>query len=187
VLAAIGLAVLTQIDAGSGMSLLALANVLMAGGFGLVVTLVVQMVMAAAPPERAGAASALSETSQEFGGALGLAVLGSLGTAVYRGGMADAIPAGVSPEAAAAARDTLGGALAVASHLPDPIAAILLDTARDSFLQGLHLTAVIGATVFVGIAILTMAVLGRTPASEAPSELPEPVAIGPEPELECAA
>jgi DHA2 family multidrug resistance protein-like MFS transporter len=187
VLAAAGLAVLTQIDADSSLALLAVANVLMAGGFGLVVTLVVEMILAAAPPERAGAASALSETSQEFGGALGLAVLGSLGTAIYRDAVAGGIPTAVPPAAAEAARDTLGGAVAAAAQLPDPVAAALLAASRDAFLQGLQLTAVIGATVFVGIAILVMAVLGRATVSAAPSEQPEPVAGGPLSEVECAA
>jgi DHA2 family multidrug resistance protein-like MFS transporter len=59
-----------------------------------------------APPERAGAASGISETSSEFGGALGIAILRVIGTAVYRGQVADTVPAGVPPEAAAAARDT---------------------------------------------------------------------------------
>ena len=82
-------------------------------------TLTTDLIVGSAPPERAGAASAISETSAEFGGALGIAVLGSIGTAVYRGAMADAMPAGVPPEAAEAARDTLGGAVAAAEQLPD--------------------------------------------------------------------
>ena len=67
-------------------------------------------IIGAAPAERAGAAAALSETSSELGGALGIAVLGSVGTAIYRGCMATAALVGVPPEARKAALDTLGGA-----------------------------------------------------------------------------
>jgi hypothetical protein len=74
--------------------------------------------------------AALSETSSELGGALGIAVLGVIGTAVYRGQVADGVPAGVPPEAADAARDTLGGVVAVAAGLPEQLGAAVLDAAR---------------------------------------------------------
>jgi DHA2 family multidrug resistance protein-like MFS transporter len=187
VLAALGFAVLSQVDEGSGVRLLAAANLLMAAGFGLVVTLVVEMIMAAAPAERAGAASALPETSQEFGGALGLAILGSLGTAIYRNEMADSIPAGLPAGAAESARDTLGGAVVAAAGLPDPMAASLLESAREAFIQGLQLTAVIGVVLFIAVAIVVMTVLGREAAESAGTEELDSVADGTMLELECAA
>lgn len=67
--------------------------------------------------ERAGAAAGISETGAEFGGALGIAVLGSIGTAIYRNGVIDAIPASIPRAAAGPARDTLGEALSVAQQL----------------------------------------------------------------------
>ena len=87
-------------------------------GLAPVFTLATDIIVGSAPPERAGAASAISETSAEFGGALGIAILGSIGTAVYRGQVADAFPAGIPPGAAEAARETLGGAVAAAAQLP---------------------------------------------------------------------
>ena len=75
------------------------------------------MIIGAAPPERAGAASAISETCSEFGGALGIAILGSIGTAIYRRAMARSVE-GIPREAAEAARDTLGGAVAAAEQVP---------------------------------------------------------------------
>ncbi|HYV68111.1 MAG TPA: hypothetical protein VE964_17850, partial [Myxococcales bacterium] len=72
----------------------------------------------------------------ELGGALGIALLGSIGAALYRGAMADAIPPGVAPEAAEAARATLGGALAVAAQLPEQAGAALRAAAREAFTQG---------------------------------------------------
>jgi MFS transporter, DHA2 family, multidrug resistance protein len=98
-----------------------------------VVTLATDMIVGSAPPEQAGAASGISETSAEFGGALGIAVLGSIGTAVYRNQVAARLPADVPPAATTATRETLGGAVAAAAQLPEPLAATLLGAAREAF------------------------------------------------------
>ena len=106
--AAVGLIVLAQLKEGSSLALLVTGTSLLGLGVGPVGTLGTDIVVDAAPPERAGAASALSETATELGGALGIAVLGSIGTAVYRGTLGDDLPA--------AARDTLGGAVEAAGR-----------------------------------------------------------------------
>jgi DHA2 family multidrug resistance protein-like MFS transporter len=77
-----------------------------------VFVLATDIIVGSAPPERAGAASALSETGSELGGALGIGVLGSIGTAIYRHAMSNGMPAGISGVAAHAARNTIGGAIA---------------------------------------------------------------------------
>src|SRR5256714_4716189 len=100
ILGAAGLLVLTQVDAHSGLLLLLVGAGIMASGVVAAMTLTGDMIMTSAPPERAGAASALSETANELGGALGIAILGSIGTAVYRRQVADALPAGLPPDAA---------------------------------------------------------------------------------------
>src|SRR4029453_3758292 len=107
----------------------------------------------------AGAASALAETGAELGGALGLAVLGSLGIAVYRSQVAAAIPPGISPEVAKAVQETLGGAVGGAWRSPGQIGVALLGTAYEAFIQGLQLTAVIGAVVMISLAFLTAVML----------------------------
>ena len=85
-----------------------------------VFTLGIDTIVAAAPARRAGAASGISETSSELGGALGIAVLGSIGTAMYRAHLGQAAPAGIPEAARKAALDTLGGAVSVAARLaPD--------------------------------------------------------------------
>ena len=119
-LAAVGFALLTQLDRATGLAVLVTGSVVFSLGLAPVDTLAADLTVGAASAERAGAASALSETSAEFGGALGIAILGLVGTAAYRGQIANAIPAGVPPQAAAAARDTLGGAVAetVVQHHP---------------------------------------------------------------------
>jgi DHA2 family multidrug resistance protein-like MFS transporter len=170
VLAAIGLGLITLIDLNS-LALVVIGNTLMSLGFGFTFTLTVDLVVAAAPPERAGAASALSETGAEFGGALGLAVLGSLGIAVYRSRVAAALPPDLSPEVAEAVQKTLGGALLTAAQLPDPLGKALLDAAREAFVLGLQLTSFIGAVIMMGLAVLITIML-RHVGLEAGAERP---------------
>src|SRR6266498_4493577 len=129
-LAAVGLGLFTRLDSTAGLTLLVTGSVVFSLALAPVDTVATDLAVGAAPPERAGAASALAETSAEFGGALGIAILGVVGTAAYRGQMAHALPAGVPPQAAAAARDTLGGAVAAAGQLPDQLGQALLGAAR---------------------------------------------------------
>jgi MFS transporter, DHA2 family, multidrug resistance protein len=121
-LTAVGFGMLTRVDGSSGLAVVVAASVVISAGLGPLMTLATDMVVGAAPSERGGAAAALSETSGVLGGALGIAILGSIGTAVYRSQVTGALPAGVPPEAAQAARDTLGGAVAAAGQLPDQLA-----------------------------------------------------------------
>jgi MFS transporter, DHA2 family, multidrug resistance protein len=182
-LSAVGFGMLTQVDAGSGLAVIVIGSVVLALGVAPVGTLATDIIVGSAPPERAGAASGISETSAEFGGALGIAVLGSIGTAVYRSEVADGVPGGVPHDAAEAARDTLGGAVVVADELPDRLGAALLDAAREAFTQGLQLTAITGAALALGMAILVMVLLrhvrtGSEPEDRADTEQAGAVAGG---------
>lgn len=171
-----GLAILTQVEVDSGLALVVLGSVVFSAGFGPIFILATDLILGTAPPERAGAASAISETGAEFGGALGIAVLGSIGTAVYRRTLIDAVPVGVPPVAADAARDTLGGALAAAQQLPGESGAALLDVARGAFVEGLQLAALIGALIAFAIGIL-VAVRLRDVRTDAGSEQQEEVSV----------
>jgi MFS transporter, DHA2 family, multidrug resistance protein len=163
-LAAAGFGLLTQVNGDSSLATLVTGSVVLALGLAPVFTLAADLMVSAAPPERAGAAAGISETSSEFGGALGIAVLGVIGTAVYRGEVADAVPAGVPPDAAQAARDTLGGAVAAGDALPDPFGPALVGTANDAFTQALQLAATLSAAVVIAAAVLAWALLRRVGA-----------------------
>jgi MFS transporter, DHA2 family, multidrug resistance protein len=178
-LAAVGFALLTRLDAAVGLAVLVTGSVAFSLGSAPMTTLATDLMVGTAPPERAGAASAISETSSEFGGALGIAILGSIGSAVYRGQMADAIPAGVPPQAEEAARDTLGGALAVAEQLSDQLGGPLVEAARQAFTSGLQLAFAISAAIAVGIAILVAVLLRGVDAGSEPEEPPAPCPDGP--------
>jgi len=133
-------------------------------GLSPAITLVTDLVLASAPPERAGSASALSETSAELVGALGIAILGSLATAVYRAAMAGAVPAMVPPVAAEAARSTLGGAVAAAADLTGPVRDALLEAGREAFTRGFRLASALSALVSAGLAVLVAVMLRAGPA-----------------------
>jgi DHA2 family multidrug resistance protein-like MFS transporter len=170
-LAAVGLGVLVLVDGASGLAVIVVGSVLVALGVAPVVTLGTDVIVGSVPPERAGTASGLSETGAELGGALGIAILGSIGTAVYRNRVGEAVPAAVPADDADAARDTLGGAVAAADELREPFAGELLDAAREAFTLGLQITAVAGAALAVCLAVLAGILLRRAGGSEpAPAE-----------------
>jgi MFS transporter, DHA2 family, multidrug resistance protein len=105
---AVGFGLLIQIDESTSFLYLSTGLVISSLGIAPVFTLTTDLVVGSAPPERAGAASAISETTGELGGALGIAVLGSIGTSIYRTELARAIPAGIPPDAQQAAIESLG-------------------------------------------------------------------------------
>jgi DHA2 family multidrug resistance protein-like MFS transporter len=159
-LAALGFAMLTRVSA-FGLPGVVAATTVLYLGLGPVFTLGTDLIVSAAPPERAGAAAAISETSSELGGALGIAILGSIGTALYRRAMATADLAGIPAQAMRAARDTLGGASAAARQLPPAAGTRLLDTARAAFERSLELTAAISGVIAAAVAIVAMVMLRR--------------------------
>jgi MFS transporter, DHA2 family, multidrug resistance protein len=161
VVAAVGLAMLTQVGADSGLAALVAGSVVLALGAAQVVTLSTDLIIGAAPPERAGTASGISETGTELGGALGIAILGSLGTAVYRSEVSDAVPGGVPSHAGEAVKDTLGGAVGVADRVPSS----LIDAATGAFAHGLQVAAATSALLMLGMAVLA-AILLREPRTD---------------------
>jgi MFS transporter, DHA2 family, multidrug resistance protein len=170
-LSAVGLGVLTQVGASGGLVPLIAGSVIISLGLAPVFGLTTELIVGSAPPERAGAASGISETGAELGGALGIAILGSVGVAIYRGELADRLPAAVPAEAAVMVRDTLGSAVAAAAQLPDRLGAAVLQTAREAFVQGMQLSSAIAAVVAVGLAVLALVMLRDRPA--AATEVPE--------------
>ncbi|MFC4017817.1 MFS transporter [Micromonospora sp. GCM10011542] len=180
-IAVVGFAVLTRVTPQSPLWLLLVGASVYAAGLVMVMSLVTELVLGAAPPERAGVASALTESSSELGGALGMAILGSVGAAVYRREVVDSLPAGLPTDARDAASETLGGALAVAEGLPTDVGAAVLHAARLAFTDGLHLAAVAAAVVMLLGALTALAALrGARPGDPAPPEaLPvDPAAAG---------
>ncbi|MBI3971319.1 MAG: MFS transporter [Chloroflexi bacterium] len=167
-LAALSLTVLAFVGGPPSIAVLVTVGVVTSLGTAPVFTLTNELIVGSAPPERAGAASGIAETGAELGGALGIAVLGSVGTAVYRRALADRLPTDFPSEAAEIARDTLGVAVGVAGQLPDQLGRALLEVAGAAFVQGLHLAAGISAAVALAAALAAVILLRHVPASAAP-------------------
>jgi DHA2 family multidrug resistance protein-like MFS transporter len=144
-------------------------------GLAVVITLVTDLAVGAASADRAGAAAATAETSSELGGALGLAILGSIGAAIYRAGVGDALPGGVP----APARETLGGALDARTHLSPAAADHLLDAARDAFTHALTVTATIGAATLLVAGLTAVALLRSAARPAAAAGMPTDRACAP--------
>ena len=173
-LAALGLALLAQVGGPNGLLVVVSASVVVSLALSPVFNLTTELIVGSAPPEKAGASSGISETAAELGGALGIAILGSIGVAIYRAELADRLPAVVPAEAAAIARDTLGSAVAVAGQLPDQLGAVLLETSRVAFVQGMQLSSAIAAVVAVGLAVLAVVTLRSQGVASAQSGTESP-------------
>jgi len=128
-------------------------------GIGAAETVSNELILASAPPAKAGAASAVSETAYELGAVLGTAVLGGILTALYRANLA--LPAGIPADAARAAQETLAGAVHAADGLGGDLGRSLRDAAAHAFDAGVGTTALIGAGLVVLAAVIAAGTLGR--------------------------
>ncbi|MFH9581003.1 MFS transporter [Streptomyces globisporus] len=163
---------MTQVRADSALWFALTGAALYAGGLVAAMALATELALGAAPPERAGSAAAVLESGQELGGALGMAVLGSIGAAVYGREMADAVPAGMPH--AEAVRETLGGATAAAARLPDETADAVLTAARDAYTHGMSFAAVGAAVVMAAAGVFSLAWLRGAGRAKPPAEPAEP-------------
>jgi DHA2 family multidrug resistance protein-like MFS transporter len=164
--AATGFGLLTQASA-LGLAAVVTGSAVFGLGLAPVTNLVVGLVLGSAPPRLAGAASGLSETSTEFGGALGIAILGSIGTAVYHYRVVGHIPPGISGPAAQAIGATLGDATMTAGQLPRQAAGAVLASARSAFTSGVDVVAGVSAVIVAALAVVAVARLRRvTPVDE---------------------
>jgi MFS transporter, DHA2 family, multidrug resistance protein len=152
-LAVAGFTLLGLARVSTPLPLLVAAMFIYTSGLSPVFTLATDLIVGAAPPARAGAAAALSETSSELGGALGIALLGSFGTAVYRTTMTVGMPAGVPTPLADEARSTIGGAIDAANRLSPGDHAALSSAAREAFTHAMNATAWICVAILVATAI----------------------------------
>lgn len=159
IMAAAGFGLITQVEVDDGVGFLVLGMLLYSLGLAPVITLTTDLIVGAAPPERAGVASAISETSSEFGGALGIAILGSIGTAIYRYNVQNGMPEQISRLQGDEATETLGGAVAVASKVSPELGRDLLSTANNAFVAGMQINSLIGAFVALALAWLASSYL----------------------------
>ncbi|MFF4245283.1 MFS transporter [Streptomyces sp. NPDC001822] len=146
----VSLAVVTVIHKETGYPLIGALLLVVGVGAGFAFTITSDVILSSVPKEQAGSASAVSETAYELGAALGIALLGSIVTGVYKG---FGTPEGIPPRAAAAAHESLGGAVEMADSLPAPLAGELVTAAQEAFVNGLRVSAAVGAVVLLATAV----------------------------------
>lgn len=180
---AAGLFLMGLSTAGLGMSTphtayWALLPVVVVNGAGLMLTFAVtaDTILASAPSTRTGAAAAISETAMELGGALGIAILGSVLSAYYRSDLK--LPAGLPAQQRGAARESVSGGVETGMHLPGALGRQVADAARQGFTDSLHTTTLIGATLMVLGAVAALITLKDVPAVlNDPEPDTEPLAV----------
>jgi EmrB/QacA subfamily drug resistance transporter len=163
-IAAVGLGLLSAVDIGDGYGPVAWTLGVLGFGMGLAMAPAVDSIMGAVPTARAGVGSAMNTTTRQVGGALGVAVLGSVLTSAYRDQLTPAL-AGLPEEAATVARDSVGAALGVAARL-GPAGGELAQAARAAFVDAMGTAAMAGATVALLGAVVALAFLPSRPQAE---------------------
>jgi predicted MFS family arabinose efflux permease len=171
----ITLALFTTFDPHSSFTSVLLVGVLLGVGMGSIMAPATESIMGSLPRAKAGVGSAVNDTTRQVGGAVGVAVLGSIMASRYRAAMTSALHGVATP---AAVRDSVGRALAIAPTLPPKTAALVSSAAKTSYSSGLHTAVMVGAVIAWLGAIEVLAFLparsrGDEPVSE-PEALAEP-------------
>ncbi|WP_029137085.1 MFS transporter [Nakamurella lactea] len=159
--AAAGFVTMTQVGVDGSLAVVLIAAGILGVGTVVVLTLAAEIAMGSTTPEKAGTVAAVVETSGELGGALGIAVLGSVGAAAYAHSVAAHLPAAVPADVAGQLKSTIGEAVAVATGIGGDAGAALLLVSRSAFTDSMTVVSICGAVVLV-LAAGMAAVLART-------------------------
>lgn len=135
--------------------------VLMGTGLGLTTAPATESILSVLPPAKAGVGSAVNDATREAGGTLGVAVIGSVFTSIYAHHLAGTSVVGLPPHVASAARDSVGAAVAAATHAAPPLSYRLATDVNASFMGGLHVACLVAAGVCWLGAIGALALPGR--------------------------
>lgn len=153
-MAALGFFLITWVNSYSGVALLVISSFIYSLGLAPVFTLTTDIIVSAAPPERAGVASAISETGSEFGGALGIAILGSIGIFIFRREVANGFAGNIPDDILNSAKQTLSAAIIEAENLPSGQSNALISTAKQAFVSGMKAVAFACAVLVLVMAFL---------------------------------
>ena len=134
-----GLAIAATLTTGAGYGRLAVALLFMGAGMGLAGAPATESIMGSLPPDRANIGSAVNDTTRELGGALGVAIVGSIMSSLYATQLSAALPDGVSAPAAAAARESLGAGVSLGADIAD--------AAREAFVHAMSTASIVVAVV----------------------------------------
>jgi hypothetical protein len=159
-IAAAGLAVISTVPVSDGYVRILIGFCLASAGMALTMAPATESIMGSLPPAKAGVGSAMNDTTRQMGGALGVAILGSVFAMVYRPGMAEQLSGlGLSSEQLSRAQDSIGGALQVAAELPAEAAQSISDISKTQFVDGMSTALMVGVAVVLVAAAVVFAFL----------------------------
>ena len=161
-LVTLGLAWASQVPTTNGYPHLFVAMAMLSCGMGLVMAPATESIMGSLPPAKAGVGSAMNDTTRQMGGALGVAVIGSILATTYRPGVTDALTSlGAPADVITKAQDSVGGALQAAATLPAGLGAAVVAAARSEFVDAFGGALLVAAAV---VAIAAVVVFSFLPA-----------------------
>jgi EmrB/QacA subfamily drug resistance transporter len=173
ILAASGLALFATLQVHTGYPRVLLAILILGVGMGLTMAPATDSIMGSLPRAKAGVGSAVNDTTRQVGGALGVAILGSILSSTYASRMTTALSGHAVPAAAAsAAKNSIGGALAVATAVGGDAGRALAAAARNAFVAGMH-PAVLAAAAVALVGALIVIVFLPARAARVPADIPE--------------
>ena len=177
-LVAIALALTATFDTDTSYWYLLVTIVVLGTGISLTAAPMTTQLMTAVPRDRAGIGSAMNDTTRELGGALGVAVLGSLVTSQYTSGVSRAAAA-LPAQAREVAEESIGGVRGLFDEgvIPGELATSLLDTAKNAFVDGLGIAAATAAVIVAVTAIGVRRLLPSDRNNPAITGEAEPVAV----------
>lgn len=167
-LMAIGLLAFALISVGSDDLFIGMLLFLCSAGIGLAMTPATDAIMGALPPDQFGVGSAVNDTTREIGGALGIAILGSLFAASYAGRLTPQIPEGVPADIARIITESLAGAMAVAEEVGGVMGQALVAAAQQAFVEAMSVTTVVGSVIAFGGVLVAVVWMPRRPSDHAP-------------------
>jgi MFS family permease len=154
-LTAAGTVVIAGVPVTDGYPQLLLGALIASLGMGLVMAPATESIMGSLPRAKAGVGSAMNDTTRQMGGALGVAVIGSILAGSYRPGVGGKLAAaGLSGSALDAAKDSVGGAVQVATRLPEPLRTTVTGIARAEFVDSLGGALLVGSVVVLVAAVV---------------------------------
>jgi EmrB/QacA subfamily drug resistance transporter len=172
--AALGLVLASQLTAEATYPQVLLSLVVLSAGLALVMPTATESIMGSLPPAKAGVGSAVNDTTRELGGALGVAVLGSVMASTYRPEVADAISGRPIPtDVADMITDQVGAAMAVAEQIGGEPGRQLAEVASNAFTEGMGAAFLIGAAALaLGAVIVVLFLPARAVDHDGPIAAP---------------
>ena len=172
-----GLGLMSTVDASTPYLVIAIVLILLGIGMGIAVAPGTGSIMATVPLNKAGVGSAVNDTTREVGGALGIAMLGSIANASYRNEIDDSMLAALPPEAADVVGESIGGAFVVASNAPPAVGDALLTEAGTAYTSAFQLSLTVAAALAAVVGVVVF-IAGRgyrpaPPTDAAPAEVPD--------------